>query len=266
MDSIIEWFKSLQPDIIDRAVSFLLILIVGLIIIRIILAIISKALSKSKLEKAAHTLIKSVTKIILYVLLCLVATSSLGIDLTGVVAVASVVSLALSLALQNSLTNIIGGFTLLYTHPFHSGDFVEIAGQSGTVREIGMAYTTLTTPDNKLVQIPNSSVVGTEIVNYSCTGKRRIDITVNASYDIPVDKVLAALKEAGNVEHIHESPAVFTSIKEYGEYAIIYGVRVWCDTDKYWDVYNAIMYNVKAVFDREGIKMTYPHLNVHLDK
>ena len=149
---------------------------------------------------------------------------------------------------------------------FASGDFVEIAGQSGTVKEIGMAYTKLITPDNKLAQIPNASVVATEIINFSCTGTRRVDVTVSASYDMPVDRVLAALKEAAAVEGVMEDPAIFTAIAAYGQSTIDYVVRVWCPTEVYWDVYNGIVYNVKKVFDRDGIKMSYPHLNVHLDK
>ena len=266
MDAIINWFNSLGANVLSKLLPFVLIVIIGMIVIRIVMAIVIKALEKSKLEKAAHSLIKSVLRVAMYALLALSAASSLGIDVTGVVALASVASLALSLALQNSLTNLIGGFTLLYTQPFHSGDYVEIAGQSGTVKEIGMAYTKLITPDNKLVQIPNASVVSAEIVNYSCTGTRRVDVAVTASYDAPVDKVVAALKEAANVEGILEDPAMFAAVTGYGDHAISYVVRVWCPTDKYWDVHNAIVYNVKVIFDREGVEMTYPHLNVHLDK
>ncbi len=266
MSAIINWFNSLGASILSKLLPFVLILVIGMIIVRIVMAIVGKSLEKSKMEKAAHSLVKSVLRVVLYGLLALIAASSLGIDVTGVVALASVASLALSLALQNSLTNLIGGFTLLYTHPFHSGDFVEIAGQSGTVKEIGMAYTKLLTPDNKLVQIPNASVVATEIINFSCTGTRRVDVAVSAAYDTPVDRVVAALKEAANVDGILEDPGVFAAVTGYGEHAINYVVRVWCPTDLYWDVYNATTYNIKAIFDRDGLKMTYPHLNVHLDK
>jgi small conductance mechanosensitive channel len=249
-----------------NALPALLILVVGILVVRILLGIVSKALNRSKLEKAAFTLIKAVLRVVLYGLLMLIIASKLGIDVTGIVALASVLTLAISLSVQNALTNLISGFTLLYTKPFSSGDFVEIAGQSGTVLEIGMTYTKLTTPDNKLVQIPNSSVVSSEIVNYSCTGKRRVAIDVAASYDAPVDKVIEALKEAASVEGILEDPAVFAAVTGYGDHAINYVVRVWCPTDSYWDVHNATLYNIKKVFDREGIAMTYPHLNVHLEK
>jgi len=267
MNKIIEWVDTtFGPGVFHKALSFLIIILVGLIVIKIVMAIVKNALSRSKLEKAAHSLICSVIKVIMYVLLILIAASALGIDVTGIVTLASVASLALSLALQNSLTNIIGGFTLLYTKPFHSGDWVEIAGESGTVKEIGMAYTKLTTADNKLVQIPNSNVVASEIVNYTTTGTRRVDITVSASYDAPVDKVLSTLKSAADVEFVMDDPEPFTAVSAYGDHAISYVVRVWTKTEHYWDVYNAITYKVKKHFDENGIEMTYPHLNVHLDK
>ncbi len=267
MNKFAEWFNGVFGDgTFAKITGFALTVIVGIIIIKIIMAVIQNALSRSKLEKAAHSLIKSVVKTVLYALLALIAASSLGIDVTGIVALASVASLALSLALQNSLTNIIGGFTLIYTKPFHSGDWVEIAGQSGTVKEIGMAYTKLTTADNKLVQIPNSAVVASEIINYTVTGTRRVDIAVSASYDAPVDKVLGALKKAADIDLILNDPALFAAVSGYGDHAISYVVRVWTKTENYWDVYNTVTYNIKKEFDENGIEMTYPHLNVHLDK
>ena len=266
LEKITEWFNSLGATALGRLLPFVLILLIGMIVIRIIGAIIKKAMAKSKLEKAAHTLILSLANTVMYILLALIAASSLGIDVTGIVALASVVTLAISLALQNCLTNLIGGFTLVWTHPFASGDFVEIAGESGTVKEIGMAYTKLITPDNKLVQIPNGTVVANDITNFSCTGTRRVDITVSASYDAPVNKVLAALEQAGNVDGILSDPAIFTNVTAYGDHAISYVVRVWCPSEIYWDVHKAVTLKIKDVFDAEGIAMTYPHLNVHLDK
>ena len=266
MEKFMNWLADLGLGALGRFVPFILILIVGLIVIKIINTIVNKSLSKTKLEKAAHGMIRNLIRIVLYILLALMAASSLGIDVTGVVALASIASLAVSLALQDLLSNLVGGFTLVYTHPFSSGDYVEIAGQSGTVLEIGMTYTKLTTPDNKLVQIPNSSVVSSEIINYSVTGTRRIDINVSASYDAPVEKVLDALTIAGTVDGILEEKGVFTNVTAYGDHAITYVVRVWTNSSTYWDVHKAITLKIKRVFDEQGIAMTYPHLNVHLDK
>ena len=244
----------------------LIALVIGVLVIRIVMKVIRLALEKSKLEKAAHSLISSLAKVAMYILLGLITASTLGIDVTSIVALASVLTLALSLALQNMVSNIIGGFTILYTHPFHSGDYVEIAGQSGTVQEINMTYTMLATPDNKLISIPNSSVVAAQIVNYSAAGTRRVDVTVSASYNIPTQKVIDALVLAGTVDNALLDPAPVAVVTNYGESAIGYSLRVWVKTADYWDVYFTVNQRVKQIFDEQGITMTYPHLNVHLDK
>ena len=245
----------------------LLVLVIGLIAIRFTVKLAKKALEKSKLEKAVHKLILSSAQILLLALLALIVASKLGLDVTGIIALASVATLAISLALQNALANVFGGFVLLSTHPFHAGDFVEVAGQSGVVKEIGLTYTKLTTADNKLVSIPNSAVTAAQIVNYTATGTRRIDITVSASYQSPIDGVLAALRQAGaEVPTVLESPAPFAAVKNYGDNAIEYVLQVWSTADNYWATLFAVNRNIKAQFDANGIEMTYPHLNVHLDK
>ncbi len=241
-------------------------LIIGVLAIRIVNKLIRVTLEKSKLEKAAHSLISSLAKVAMYILLGLIVASTLGIDVTSIVALASVLTLALSLALQNMVSNIIGGFTILYTHPFHSGDYVEIAGQGGTVQEINMTYTMLATPDNKLISIPNSAVVAAQIVNYSVTGTRRVDVNVSASYTVPTQQVIDALVLAGTVDNALTDPAPMAVVSAYGESAIQYSLRVWVKTADYWDVYFAVNQRVKNIFDEQGIAMTYPHLNVHLDK
>ena len=243
-----------------------LILVIGILLIHLVMNLLTKLLEKSKLEKVAHKLIKAVVRVVLYGLLALMVADKIGIDVTGVVALASVLTLAISLSVQNALTNVIGGFTLLYTKPFHAGDFVEIAGQSGTVQTIGLTYTQLATADNKLVSIPNSAVVSSQIVNYSTTGTRRVDIAVSAAYTCPVDTVLEALKEAGHLPTALDTPAPFAAVKNYGESAIEYVLQIWCKSDDYWTTLFDGNKKVKEVFDAQGITMTYPHINVHLDK
>ena len=179
-----------------RFFSAVVLLVIGVLVIRLLSAALKKALISTKLEKAAHTLILSLARVVLYILLGLMVASALGIDVTGVVALASVLTLSVSLALQNALTNVFGGFTLLSTVPFHSGDYVDIGTDSGTVVEIDMTYTKLQTPDNKMISIPNSAVVSSDIVNYSTTGTRRVDMTVTAVYAEPSQKVLDALLQA----------------------------------------------------------------------
>ena len=238
----------------------------GLLIIRAVTKVLKLALERSSLEKAAHKLILSLVRVASYVLLALIVADKLGIDVTGVVALASVLTLAISLSVQNALTNIIGGLSLLYTKPFVSGDFVDIGGQSGTVQEIGLTYTKLVTGDNKLISIPNSTVASALIVNYSITGPRSVDISVTASYDAPVDKVFEALLEAAKVDTALEDPAPFVGVQKYGDSAIEYALRVWTGDDDYWTTLYEVNRRIKEVFDARDIQMTYPHLNVHLDK
>ena len=242
------------------------ILVVGIFAMRIIRKVLQTTLEKSKLEKAAHSLITSLANAAMYILLGLMVASSLGIDVTSIVALASVLTLALSLALQNMVSNIIGGFTILYTHPFHSGDYVEIAGQGGTVKEINMTYTMLATADNKLIAIPNSAVVAAQIVNYSAAEIRRVEILASASYDAPTQQVIDALVLAGTVDNVLLDPAPRAVITAYGDSAIQYSLRLWVKTPDYWDVYFQVNQRVKDVFDEQGIEMTYPHLIVHINQ
>ena len=249
-----------------KLMGTVLILVIGVLVIRVIMRLITAALEKSHLEKAAHSLILSLARAAMYVLLSLIAASQMGIDVSSIVALASVLTLALSLALQNMVSNLIGGFVILYTHPFHSGDYVEIAGQGGTVKEISMTYTVLATPDNRIISIPNSAVAAAQVVNYSSADSRRVELTVTASYDAPTQKVLDALVLAGTVDNALLNPAPSAVIVSYDDSAIRYSLRIWVKPGDYWDVYFQVNQRIKDVFDQQGIEMTYPHLNVHLDK
>ena len=262
---MLELFAVSYPFLMQMGKAVVL-LALGVLAVRVVLKVLEKTLQKSKLEKAAHTLIVSLAKAALYILLGLIVASSLGIDVTSIVALASVLTLALSLALQNMVSNIIGGFTILYTHPFHSGDYVESAGQGGTVKEIKMTYTVLATPDQKIISIPNSAVVAAQITNYSEAETRRVDVVASASYDAPTQQVIDALVQAGTVDKVLLDPAPMAVITSYGDSAIQYALRVWVKNADYWDVYFAVNKRVKDIFDEQGIQMTYPHINVHLDK
>ncbi len=260
------WLKSMGLGAFATVIRAALFLLVGLFLIKLATNLVRKALLRSKLEKAAHSMIIGVVRVLLYVLLLINVASALGIDITGVVALASVLTLAVSLALQNMLANVMGGFTILTTHPFHSGDFVDIGGQSGTVEEITMVYTRLATPDNKIVSIPNNTVIGSQITNYSVAGTRRVDINVTASYDMAAQDVIDALLQAGSVEKVLKEPAPFAAVTDYGESAIGYTLRLWVKSEDYWDVYFQVNQRIQSVFAENRIEMCYPHLNVHLDK
>lgn len=266
MPDISLWLKGFSSYAVSSVLPAVILLVAGILLIRLVISIVNKLLTDSKLEKAAHKLIKAAIRAVLMILLGLIVADKLGIDVTGVVALASVLTLAISLSVQNALANLISGFTLLYTKPFASGDYVEIAGQGGTVMEIGLTYTKLATPDNKSVSIPNNAVTSAEIVNYSVLGTRRVSTTVAVSYDAPTELVLEALLEAGDVPTILEDKPPFAAMSSYGDHAIHYVLHVWSTAADYWTTQFAVNENIRKVFAEKGISMTYPHLNVHLDK
>ena len=249
-----------------RLLPAVLLFLLGAVLIRLILRLVNAALVRTKMEKAAHSLVRSVARVVLYLLLFLMCASMVGVDVTSVVALASVLTLALSLSLQNVLTNVISGFVLLTTDPFHSGDFVEIAGQSGTVVEIGLTYTKLATADNKQVSIPNSSVTSEQIINFSSNGTRRVTVNVTASYDCDPQQVIEALLEVAQMPTVLADPEPFAGLENYEDSAIRYVLRVWCRTEDYRTTQYEANRRVKTVFDEKGIVMSYPHLNVHIDK
>ena len=259
-----EFFKHLTLDSILPAV---LTLIVGTLIIRAILRLTRKSLDKTRLEKAAASLIYSLLRVVLFVLLGLMAASRLGIDVTGVVALASVASLALSLSLQDALANVIGGFTLLSTHPFRSGDYVEIAGQAGTVQTIDITYTKLATPDNKTISIPNAAVVASQIVNYSTSGTRRIDIAICTECHVSVDAVKEALLRAAGLDTVLTEPsAPMAALQGFRDGTMEFLLQFWTTSDDYWTTNYAVNENIKRELDAIGVQITCPHMNVHIDK
>ena len=266
MEKFLNWCSSQLEEAMTNLVPAVAILIIGLLVIRIMMVLVQKLLDKTKLEKAAHGLIKSVARVVLYVLLGLMVADALGIDVTSIIALASVLTLAVSLSLQNALTNVFGGFTLLYTHPFKSGDFVEVAGKTGTVQEISMTYTKLATPDNKIISIPNSSVVSGDIINYTVAGVRRVDVSIQTVYSEPSQKVMDALVQAGTVDKVLLDPAPVAVIDSYADNGIRYSLRVWTKAEDYWDVYFVINQNIRSIFEAQDIKMAYPHMHIYMEK
>ncbi len=266
IEKLKEVLATLAETSVQKLLPAVLILVIGLLAARIVLAVVAKLLNKTKLEKAAHGLVKSVIQAVLYVLLGLMVAASLGIDVTSLIALASVLTLALSLSVQNLLTNIFGGFTLLYTHPFKSGDYVEVAGKSGTVKEISMTYTVLATPDNKVISIPNSSVVSGDIINYTVSGTRRVEVRIQAIYSESSQKVIDALLQAATVDKVLLDPAPMAVIDSYGDNGIFYSLRVWTKTEDFWDVYYKINQNVRDIFLAQDIKMAYPHMHIYMEQ
>lgn len=249
-------------------VLFLVLLIVVCVIIRkAVLAVAEKAIVRLKVEKSLHGFIRSTLSIVLWFIIILIVADYIGIPVTSLLAVFSLVGLAISLAIQGTLSNLAGGIMILTAKPFVVGDFVEAGGISGVVSEIGLVYTKVTTVDNKIIFAPNSEISGSKIINYTNQDQRRVDLVVSASYDAPVEKVeqtLAGILEADS--RILKDPAPFARVSGYGSSAIEYTVRAWCATGDYWDVHFDLLKQVKVAFDKAGIEMTYDHLNVHIQQ
>ena len=259
------WVQSLSGYAWQRLLPALILLVLGIVSVRVILCILQSMLKKTRLDEGVIRLARRSLKVVLYLILLLMVASKMGIDVTGVVALASVLTLAISLSLQTALSNVFGGFTLLNTKPFVAGDFVEIANRTGTVKDVGLTYTILATPDNKIVSIPNSAVVATEIVNYSTTGTRRVDIVVAVENDFAPDLVLETLKECAEHPCILQEPAITVGVSGYLESATEYKLLVWCKSSDYWTCHFDTHKKVKEVFAEKGIRFAYPHMNVHMD-
>lgn len=245
-----------------------LLLVICLVVKRILLSLLDRGLDKvSHVEKSLHTFIRSIANIVLWFVTLMVVVDSLGINATSLLTLVGILGLAISLSVQDSLSNLAGGLTILSTKPFKVGDYVEIGTTGGTIQEIGLVYTKLTTLDNRRIVVPNSVVVEAEVTNYSAEPLRRVEFTVSASYDAPVEQVKGAIQ---GVLQSHPKvllePAPFARLNSYGESAMDYVVRVWCENADYWEVYHDLLEGVKTAFDREGISIPYPQLEVKVQQ
>lgn len=250
---------------LNKVVHVLLLALIGVVVIRVILKLLDGMLAQSKSLKSLSHYIHSVAKISMAFILVLMVAEDVGIHTTSLVAMLSVAGLAVSLALQNTLSNVAGGIMLLVTTPFQVGDYVEADGVSGTVHAIDLSYTAILTIDGKEIFVPNSQLSGTKIVNYTVLGRRRVDLNFTASYDAPTATVKQAIGEVlEDIPQIITDPAPEIHLSDYQASSIQYVVRAWTTAADYWTVYYAIQEGVREAFDRHGVEMTYDHLNVHI--
>ena len=237
----------------------------GWLVIRVLMGMVDRMLDRSKLAAAGRVYIRSAVQVLLWFLLVLMLAETLGIGATSVIAMFSVAGLAVSLAMQNTLSNLAGGLVLLATKPFVLGDYVEADGVSGTISAVNMAYTTFVTPDNKEIFVPNSELSATKIINYNRLGRRRMDLKFTASYNATTAQVKAAIQEALDATPgILDDPAPVIYLSEYQSSSIEYLARLWTASGDYWTVYYALIERVRESFARHGVEMTYDHLNVHV--
>ena len=242
-----------------------IMVLAGWLVIRVLMGMADRLLERSKGLSAIRVYIRSTLRVFLWFLLALMLAGTLGIEVTSIIAMLSVVGLAVSLALQNTLANLAGGLVLLVAKPFAVGDYVEADGISGTIAAVDLAYTTFITPDNKKIFVPNSQLSAAKIINYNTLGRRRMDMKFTASYDAPTAQVRSAIEEVlAAVPGILDDPAPVVYLSEYQSSSIEYLARLWTSTDDYWTVYYALLEGVRESFDRYGVEMTYDHLNVHI--
>lgn len=242
-----------------------MMVLLGILAIRLLMKMVDRVLERSKSVAAIKPYIHTAVNIFLWVLLALMLAGTLDVDVTSIIAMLSVAGLAVSMALQNTLSNLAGGLVLLVTKPFVVGDYVEADGVSGTIAAVDMSYTTFVTPDNKEIFVPNSQLSATKITNYNRLGRRRMDVTFTASYDAPTAQVRAAIEEAlAAIPGILDDPAPVVYLSEYQSSSIEYLTRLWTAADDYWTVYYALLEGVRESFARHGVEMTYDHLNVHI--
>lgn len=259
---LMEW-----DEVLRLALTAVILLAVCLVVKRVLLRILDRGLDRGRIEKSFHAFIRSSVNILLWFVTVVIVAQSLGINATSLIALVSIVGLAISLSVQDSLSNLAGGLTILGTKPFMVGDYVEIGDAAGTVMEIGMVHTKLNTADNCRLVLPNSAVVSTQVRNYSTEPIRRVDLTFGASYDAPVEQVKKVILEVlEGHEKVLRDPPPFVRLSKHGDSALEYTVRAWCATGDYWDVHFDLLEEVKEAFDQADIAIPYPHVDVHLNR
>ncbi len=262
-ESIKAFFASLT---LERLLPTVLILVIGILVVKLILKFFFRALSRSRLEQTLVGFLRRVMRILLYSLVILIAAGSLGVDVTSLVAILSVVSLAISLAVQNTLTNVVGSVTLLATHPFRVGDFVQIGAESGNVAEIGMNYTLLQTADGKQIYIPNSDVASSRIYNFTAQKKRRIDLTFSAAYAADTETVKAAIRKAAVHPKMLEGTEPVVVVSELADSSVNYLLQLWVAPEDYLPVRAELTERVKREFDAQHIEIPFPQVDVHMNQ
>ncbi len=248
-------------------ISALIILFIGNLIVKAVANSVSKVLQKKKMDRAVVEFIHGLVRYLLFVIVLIAALGRLGVQTASVVAVIGAAGLAVGLALQGSLSNFAAGVLIVAFRPFKSGDYVEIGGVAGSVDSIQIFQTVLTTPDNKMVVVPNGSVIGSPITNYSRHDTRRIDLMIGVSYGADLQKTKELLtKICESDERVLKEPGVQVGVHTLADSSVNFVVRPWVSTAEYWNVYFDLMQAIKEGLDKEGIEIPFPQMDVHMNK
>jgi len=245
----------------------ILIFIVGLIAVSIINGIVKKILIKADLDQILVNFISSIVRWLLLLFVIIAALSKLGLNTNSLIALIGAAGLAVALSLKDSMQNFAAGVMLLVFRPFKQGDFVEVASTSGSVDQINIFSTTLHTADNKQVIIPNGAIYSHVITNYSATGTRRIDMVFGIGYEDDIAKARAIIEEILKSDsRVLNDPEYVIAVGELADSSVNFYVRPWVATSNYWPVHFDLTERIKLEFDKNGISIPFPQMDVHMDK
>ena len=243
----------------------ILTLAVGLFIVHWVMKLFDRYEQKMKIEATLKGFIKNLIRILLYVIVIMTATNTMGIPMTSIITLLGSAGVAISLAMQGVLGNLIGGFILLLFKPIRVGEYVKIGDQEGTVMVIGSFYTELATADNRHINMPNSTLTNTTIVNYSREGTRRLDLVFSVAYESDMDQVYEVLNQVvADEKALLAEPAPAVNLTRCADSSLDFTIRVWVKTGDYWPVNFRMLDNGKRALDRAGISIPYPQMDVHM--
>ncbi len=248
-----------------RLLSAALVLFIGWRVARWLRRWILRTPRLAKVDEGVRTFLSSGVTVLTYVLLFVTVAMMLGIPATSFITALASCGVAIGLALQGSLSNVAGGLMLLIFKPFKVNDYIETPDAAGTVTDITVVYTVLRTPDNKVITIPNGTLSNSVVQNYSAVERRRVDLTFSVAYASDIQAVKALLQGVVTAHpQVLADPAPFARLAEHGDSALRFTVRAWCKTDDYWDVRFDLMERVKDEFDKQGVQVPFPQMDVHV--
>ncbi len=248
-----------------KLIAAVLTLVLGLLLANFIVGMVKRLLNKSKVDPSLQSFLSSLVSILLKVMVYISALGMLGVEMTSFVAILGAAGLAVGLALSGTLQNFAGGVMILFFKTFKVGDFIEAQGYSGSVKEIQIFVTILTTPDNKTVIIPNGPLATGTLVNFSAQPRRRVDWTFGIAYGDDVDKAYEVLKALiADDERIKTDPEPFYAVSALADSSVNIVVRVWVDAADYWGVFFRMNELVYKRFPDAGLSIPFPQRDVHV--
>ena len=265
MEDIIKQLQSIITGYGMQIIGAIATLIIGIWISKLLAKSLGKVLKKRSVDETLIKFSVSLVKEALITFVIISAASQVGIQTASFVAVIGAAGLAIGFALQGSLSNLAAGVMLIIFKPVKVGDFIEGGGATGSVESVGIFVTTLTTPDNKVVFIPNSTLTGGNITNYSAKDTRRVDMVFGIGYSDDIDKAKNVIQSVlNNDSRILKDPAPQVVVSELGDSSVNFNVRPWVNKSDYWGVYFDTTEQIKKKFDEQNISIPFPQRDVHL--